>query len=117
MRRPKYLNRKTVVDGVTFDSRAEARRWHELLLLQGQGEIADLRRQVSFELVRGVRFPGAPRATPALRYIADFQYRVVGTDEIVVEDVKSAISKQLPAYRIKRHLMFALFGIVIKEIT
>ena len=67
MRQPKYFNHKTVVDGVSFDSRAEARRWHELLLLMRAGEIRALRRQVSFELVPSVRLLGQLRATPALR--------------------------------------------------
>ena len=33
-RRSKYGNRKTVVDGVKFDSQAEARRWQELQMLR-----------------------------------------------------------------------------------
>ena len=44
--RNKYGNKKTVVDGITFDSRKEAKRYQELKLLEKAGEIKDLRRQV-----------------------------------------------------------------------
>ena len=42
----KYGNRKVEIDGVTFDSIAEARRYQELKLLETAGEIdyADFRR-------------------------------------------------------------------------
>lgn len=43
---PKYHNKKTVVDGRTFDSKKEAERYDELLLLQRAGAITDLSRQV-----------------------------------------------------------------------
>ena len=117
MRRPgslpqKYNNHKTVVDGVTFDSMAEAKRWHELVMLQRAGIITDLRRQVSFELVPSVKFFGATRATPALRYIADFGYTDVATGRKTVEDKKGALTA---VYKIKKHLMKALLGIDILE--
>lgn len=35
----KYGAKKTVVDGVTFDSKAEARRYQQLKLMQQAGEI------------------------------------------------------------------------------
>lgn len=107
----KYRNRKTVVDGLVFDSQAEARRWKQLERLQQAGEITDLRRQVAFELVRGVKLLGALRATPALRYVADFAYTDRDGNQ-VVEDTKGMIT---PVYRIKRHLMKAFYNIDILE--
>ena len=47
----KYHNKKVTVDGITFDSVKEARRYSELILLQRAGKIKDLRRQVKFELI------------------------------------------------------------------
>lgn len=38
----KYHNRKTVIDGITFDSAKEARRYMELKLLERAGEISNL---------------------------------------------------------------------------
>jgi hypothetical protein len=108
----KYRNRKTEVDGIVFDSKAEAARWTDLRRLQQAGEITDLRRQVTFELVPAVKFFGAVRATPAIRYIADFGYTDVATGKTITEDVKGV---QTRVYKIKKHLMKALFNIDILE--
>ena len=49
---PKYGNRKTrTSDGILHDSRKEALRWQQLLLLERAGEITDLKRQVEFLLI------------------------------------------------------------------
>lgn len=112
MSAPKYRNVKTVVDGIQFDSKAEAARYRSLRLLEQAGAITDLRLQVKFELVPSVRLFGALRATPALRYVADFVYQGPG-GKTVVEDVKGMLT---PVYRIKRHLMKHVFNIDIVEI-
>ncbi|MCA0905144.1 DUF1064 domain-containing protein [Ruegeria marisrubri] len=41
---------RTTVDGIAFDSKAEADRWCELSLLQRAGKISGLRRQVEIPL-------------------------------------------------------------------
>lgn len=110
--RNKYKNQPTVVLGQSFDSKAEALRWVQLVRLQEAGAIRDLRRQVVFELAPAVRLLGAVRLTPALRYTADFTYVVVDTGQTVVEDKKGM---KTTAYRIKRHLMKALLGIDVLE--
>ena len=105
----KYKAVKTTVAGVTFDSKREAARHAELLLLQRAGEIRGLRRQVVYELVPGVKFAGAARARPAIRYTADFVY--VEHDKFVIEDVKGV---ETPEFRIKRHLLLALHGLEVR---
>jgi hypothetical protein len=100
MRQPKYRNKKTEVNGQMFDSQAEARRYLALRALEQDGQITDLRRQVSFQLVPSVRILGSRRATPAIRYVADFAYQQDGRE--VIEDVKGVVTA---VYRIKRHLM------------
>ena len=50
-KRSKYGNRKTEIDGLTFDSAKEAKRWGELKLLERAGRIRKLRRQVSYDLL------------------------------------------------------------------
>ena len=99
----KYGNLPSVVNGEKYRSKKEAKRHGELLLLLRAGAIANLRREVPFALVPGVRFVGSNRATPALRYVADFVYLEQG--EEVVEDCKGF---RTPVYKIKRHLMLAL---------
>ena len=47
----KYRAKKITVDGITFDSRKEARRFAELRLLERAGKIKDLKLQVPFELL------------------------------------------------------------------
>jgi hypothetical protein len=111
-KRSKYGAIKTVVDGITFASKAESRRYVELVAMRAAGEISDLRLQPTYELAPSVKFGGASRATPALRYRADFFYLDKDGNE-TVEDVKG---KPTEGYRIKRHLMLALFGIDVKEV-
>jgi hypothetical protein len=113
-RRAKYRNTRTEIDGVTFDSGKEARRWQVLQQMQAQGLIADLRRQVAFELAPAVHLEGEKRKKPALRYIADAVYTQDG--KLTVEDTKSAATRKTAAYRIKKHLCATVLGIHIKEV-
>ena len=106
----KYGNKKSVAaDGTKFDSRAEHRRWVHLCHLQAGGLISDLRRQVAYELVKSVKYHGASRAKPAIRYVADFVYVEKGVE--VIEDVKGALT---PEFKLKRHLMKALLGLEVR---
>ena len=106
----KYGAKKTTIDGITFDSRAEARRHCQLLILERSNAITGLSRQVSFDLCPSVKFKGAARAKPALRYVADFVYTDCATGKQVVEDVKGVLTD---VFTIKRHLMLAVHGIDI----
>ena len=110
----KYRNQKTTLDGITFDSKREAARYQELKVLAARGIIEDFRHQAPFVLAPGVRFSGEKRAKPALRYVADFAYKLDG--RLVVEDVKSKVTAGAAAYRIKRHLMLSVYGIEVKEV-
>lgn len=108
----KYGNKKTVIDGQSFDSRAEAKRWRDLCLLEKAGQIKWLQRQVVIELLPKVKYSDAKRATPAVRYVADFCY-TTHLGERVIEDVKGF---RTAAYRLKRHMLKALHGLEVKEI-
>lgn len=114
VRRPKFGNRKTVVDGIEFHSKREAKRWQELVLLERAGQIAGLRRQVIFEFpIAGtlLRYIHNFRQGKAVRYIADFVYEADGQN--VVEDAKGYPT---PDYKLKRALMLAVHGIRVTEI-
>jgi hypothetical protein len=108
----KYRNRKTVINGITFDSVAESARYAELHRLLMAGEITSLQCQFPIVLSPGVLLRGAKRKSPALRYFADFCY-FDSHGRRVLEDVKGA--PLTTAYKIKRHLM-AVQGIYITEI-
>ena len=107
---PKYGNKKSVAaDGTKFDSKAEMYRWCHLQMLQRSGHISDLRRQVSYELVRSVKFAGAARAKPSIRYVADFVYVENGVE--IIEDVKGVLTTE---FKLKRHLMKAILGLEVR---
>lgn len=127
-KRNKYGSRKITRDGMTFDSLKEYRKFRELHLLKKAGEIADLKRQVEFELIpaqfeevptgeyykRGER-TGQPKMKrvcleQSVKYIADFTYTKNG--ETIVEDTKGFRTAD---YIIKRKLMLYRHGIKIKE--
>jgi len=101
----KYHAKKTVVDGIIFQSRKEAKRYQELKLMQRAGLISDLRRQVTFELIP------KQQGERAVSYIADFVYSEDG--QTVVEDVKGV---RTPVYRIKKKLMLWRHGVRIREV-
>lgn len=106
----KYHNKKIVVDGIEFDSKKEARRYSELLLLERVGAIQGLQRQVKFELIPSQRYDGKVIERPCC-YIADFVYKENGNT--VVEDTKGHRTRD---YIIKRKLMLYLCGIRIREV-
>lgn len=94
----KYRNKRTIVDGIEFDSKAEAARYKELLLLESSGQIEDLTLQPVYELQPPFR-DARGRKHRAIKYIADFRYievidpqSVQGVD--VVEDTKGARTKE-----------------------
>lgn len=113
MAKQKYRNKKTVVDGITFDSKKEANRYIELKSLQDKGQIQNLRLQVPFELIPSCKLPepvGRKKTERGVKYYADFVYKQDG--KIIVEDTKG---KRTPDYIIKRKLMLYIFGIQIRE--
>lgn len=113
-KKQKFGNKKVVLEGATFDSRKEARRYRELKILERVGEISDLQTQYTFVLAESVRFSNEPRKKPAVKYVADFVYRV--GDKLIVEDVKSAATRKEKYFRLKKHLMMSVHGIEILEV-
>ena len=109
----KYHSKKLVVDGITFDSEREARRYGELMALRLAGEIRDLELQKSFELIPAQRDSAGRVIERAVRYKADFYYYDVRRRCFVVEDTKGVRTDE---YLIKRKLMLYVHGIRIKEI-
>jgi hypothetical protein len=105
----KYGAVKTAVDGITFDSKAEATRYCELKLLTAAGHIYGLELQPVYEIVPK---SGTERA---VRYIADFRYVETLTGATVVEDVKG---KRTRDYVIKRKLFKAKYpDIAFREVA
>ena len=104
----KYHAKKTVIDGIQFDSAKEARRYIRLRALEEGGRIQHLRLQVPFELVPsfecdGVKYRG-------MKYVADFVY--VRNGKVVVEDCKGF---KTPEYKMKKKLMAYINHVNIEE--
>ena len=107
----KYHSRKVTLDGMTFDSVREAKRYRDLSLLQRAGEISDLRCQVKYTLVPSQKKPSGGTERP-VTYTADFVYKDKDGKE-VVEDAKGVRTQQ---YIIRRKLMLERYRIEVKEI-
>ncbi len=97
--------RKKVIDGITFDSTREARRYQDLVLMQKAGTISQLRRQVPY----GILINGVLICT----WVADFVY--MGPDgRRVVEDTKGW---KTDIYKLKKKMFEAYYNAKIKQET
>lgn len=106
--RSKYRAKKTVVDGITFDSRKEGDRYLVLKGMEEDGSIEDLRRQVRYELIPAFDVDG--KHYRPVSYVADFVYREDGKE--IVEDVKGM---RTDVYKLKSKLFARRYGMIIKE--
>lgn len=104
----KYRNKKTIVNGIVFDSKKESDRYYELLLLKKAGKISNLELQKEFLLLP------AENGERAIKYIADFVY--IENGKMIVEDVKGVRTQ---AYIIKRKLFkhkFCSEHVIFREV-
>jgi hypothetical protein len=112
--RSKYNAVKTTVDGITFHSAKEARRYGELKALQKARQIQNLKCQVPYVL--SVR-DSLGHAVIIGKYVSDFEYSKWDDFRdfhiVVVEDVKGF---KTPLYRWKKRHVEAQYGITIREI-
>jgi len=107
-RRSKYRAVPTVVDGIRFHSKREAERYGFLKTLQQQGIIQDLELQPKYKLtVNGVLI---------CTYFADFAYETWDDNAYPMTRVEDVKGVKTPAYRIKKKLMKAVYGIEIQEV-
>jgi hypothetical protein len=102
VRSSKYNNRKVFLDNILFDSKKEADHYLILKDRLNKGEILDLRCHVTYPL----EVNGHHIAT----YEADFVYYEAGLKVVDVKGVRMA------AYKLKKALMFAIYGITILEV-
>ena len=86
MSRNKYRAVKTTVDGIRFDSKAEAKRYTELRYRELAGEIERLTLQPRFPILPPFTRDGVHYR--AVMYTADFQYYDKLLHRTVVEEFK-----------------------------
>ena len=99
MRHGKYNAQKTVVDGITFDSKREAERYGELNMLERAKKIEELMLQPRFELQPAFRTKDG-KAVRCVEYIADFTYTEDG--KTIIEDCKGV---QTDVFKLKLKLL------------
>lgn len=106
----KYLSKKTVVDGIKFDSKKESLRYLELKRKQELGQISNLELQPSFLLQEKFKRDG--KTYRPITYIADFKY--VEDGKVIVEDVKGFKTKE---YLLKKKmLLYKYEGFEFREV-
>lgn len=102
----KYGAVRTEVDGITFASKKEARRYSELRLLERAGEIGALTLQP--------RYPLKVNGKLVCTYVADFEYYPADSGKPrIVEDAKGV---RTPVFAIKAKLFEAVHGFKIVEV-
>lgn len=122
----KYNARKKEVDGITFDSVKESRRYQQLKALEKAGLISELELQKKFVLIPAIREADSVGARGGIKkgkiierevaYYADFYYKDKNGNTIV-EDVKGCkIGGAYQIFKIKKKLMLWRYGIQVKEI-
>lgn len=102
-KRSKFHNVWTEAHGIKFQSKKEAKRYGDLLLLVKSGEITELTRQVRYKLI--------VNNLQVCTYVADFTYWKDGKK--IVEDVKGY---KTDIYKLKKKLMKAVYGVEIVEV-
>lgn len=106
----KYGNEKKKINGYTFASKAEARRYQQLFLMERAGIIHGLRLQPEYELIPSFRKNNKTYRRTV--YIADFEYKENG--KTIVEDVKGYATD---VYKLKKKMFeYKYPELTIKEI-
>lgn len=99
----KYNNKKTLVDNIFFDSKAEANRYCELKQLIKSNQIQELKLQPRFLLQE--KFSYKDSTYRKIEYVADFEY--IENGQVVVEDVKGV---QTEVFKIKMKLLLKKYN-------
>lgn len=108
----KYNARKVKIDGYTFDSIIESKRYIQLKEKVEEGVIKDLEVHPRFVLQNAFLY--GDKRISGIWYEADFSYTVIDGRKIV-EDVKGY---ETDVYRLKRKLLlYNYLGIEFKEIS
>lgn len=106
--RNRYHARRVTAHGISFASKAEAKRYGELLLLEAAGEIRDLEPHPSFVLLPKATVAGVKLT--AVKYTADSRYFDEHLGRTVVEEVKSEATARETSYRLRRQLYIRTWG-------
>ena len=103
-KRNKYGAKRTVIDGVLFDSKAEATYYTALKMREKAGEVSAVELQRPFSLL-------GPKGELICTYKADFCFWDHKADRFRVVDVKGV---ETSVFKLKRKMMRILLGIEVE---
>jgi len=116
IRTNKFHAKKIQIQGETFDSMAEAKRWRDLTWLERGGVIKGLTRQVKYVLTPKQYDENHKLILRESTYIADFVYQENG--QLVVEDVKGyRKGDAYQLFKLKQKVMYDKYGILVREVA
>lgn len=102
------------MDGIRFDSRAEAQHYGELVLLKRAGIVTQITIHPAYLIVNPYRHPTTGKPVRGVNYVADF-YVVYADGRKEVQDVKSEATRT-KLYLLKKKLFESKYGIPIVEV-
>lgn len=103
-KRNKYGAKRTVVDGILFDSKAEASYYSMLKMREKAGDVSAVELQRPFSLI-------GPKGELICTYKADFCFWDHKADKFRVVDVKGV---ETAIFKLKRKMMKVLLGIEVE---
>lgn len=107
----KYGNKKTIVNGITFDSKMEAEYYQYLKLWEGI-TILDIQLQPKFLILSGYTDSEGKKQRP-IYYKADFLVKYEsGLVEVI--DIKGVETK---AFKLKKKMFESIYGRKLKVVT
>ena len=109
----KVNHERVTINGIVFDSIAEADRYRVLRVMEKTGKISDLVCHPRWVIIPAQKAEGR-RSFKAAHYTADFSY--IRDGRLVVEDVKSEYTRQEEDYKLRRKLMLLMHGIYVEEV-
>jgi hypothetical protein len=110
-RASKYNAQRTEVDGISFDSKREAKRYRELRIMEMGGLISDLRLQVPI-MLEGRDGPLLSEKGQLMRLTVDFSYVDGRSGLRVYEDAKGMPTRD---YLVRKAVVAAM-GIEVVEV-
>lgn len=111
-----FASKKVKIDGITWDSIAEAGRWNQLKLMQQAGLIKNLAHKPKLPLMITNIKTGAVEKLGRGYFTADFEYDEYrdGAWRHVIEDYKGAVDYEMSALR--RRIAELVNGVEIKVV-
>ena len=103
-KRSKYGSKRTMVDGVLFDSKAEGAYYSMLKMREKAGEVSAVELQRPFPIL-------GPKGELICTYKADFCFWDHKADRFRVVDVKGV---ETSVFKLKRKMMRILLGIEVE---